>query len=448
MEAWRAVGSWLADVFLWLRGFPVRRTASFLMSSQWWEPEELKRYQDELLRRLIRHAYDNVPYYREVMQQRKLTPADFNGVEDLVKLPVLSKDEVRKNYHRLEARDCRGERFIRTTGGTTGEPLRVVTDKHTGVWSAAAFRRGYSWAGYRPGSGLAKLTGGSLGPGKETWRQRLRSWLTGEIFLPAFELSRENVKLYVEKIKNRRVRFLRGYTSTVYQLATLIREAGLRLTLEAVFTTAETIHPFQRQTIIETFGCPVFDGYGCGEINSVAFECEEHRGLHISQENVVVECLRGGERVKAGEMGKVTLTDLRNYAMPIIRYQNDDLASFATEPCSCGRGLPLLEKIHGRSNDFLVAADGRLVSGSFIPHLFRHTCGIRQVQVEQAEDRTLTIRMVKGPAWSLEEEKMVVQLLQKYLGGLEMHLEYVPEILPTPSGKLKFVISRAAEQIF
>jgi len=209
---------------------------------------------------------------------------------------------------------------------------------------------------------------------------------------------------------------------------------GIRF--KGVFTTAEKLFDYQRQFIAEQFNCNVYDGYGCGEIQSIAFECEKGKNLHISEEHVILELTNREKSIKEGS-GQVVLTNLDNYGMPFIRYQNGDVATYANEKCSCGRSLKLLSKIDGRTHDFITASDGSLIAGEFFPHLFGETRGIKQYQIVQLKRDELIFKIVRGNKYS-----------QKYIGkNVHIIIEFVDDIIATPSGKRHFTISKIPVKI-
>lgn len=436
------------DVARWqIRNPQMLQVRHFLQESQWWSAEEVKAYQEKRLHVLIKHAYEHIPYYRRVMQFRGLRPRDIRGLEDLAKLPVLNKETLRREWKALIADGTDPTAVsVRQTGGTTGEPLKVARDCSNGVYENAAFRRGLALSGHRQGESLVKLFGGTLGLAPIRRLDVLKARLAGEVFLAAFELRRENVHEYLSSIRCSGARFLRGYTSAITLLAKLMKETDERLQLQAIFPTAETLYDHQRDLIKERLG-DVFEYYGCGELNSIAFECSAHQGLHISQEHALLEILRDGEAVPEGEMGAVTMTTLQNYTMPLIRYQNSDVAILTSEPCPCGRSLTRIARIMGRMNDLLRTTDGELVSGAFIPHLFRTTTGIEQVQVIQETRERIVVKVVRGPEFAEAEIDGVVKTIRRYLGDVAVDIEYVSSIPTTGAGKLRSVISRVAEQL-
>jgi phenylacetate-CoA ligase len=267
--------------------------------------------------------------------------------------------------------------------------------------------------------------------------------LRGVIFLPAFEISRQNVAEYVRVVRRSGAEFLRGYATALYLMSKWMTEAELQLRLHAVFSTAEMLYAPQRALIADRLG-EVFDYCGCGEVNSIAFECDRHQGMHVSDEHVLVEVLRDGERVPEGEMGAMTLTTLQNRTMPLIRYQNGDLVAWSGQPCPCGRGLSRLVKLFGRANDLLLASDGRLVSGVFMPTFFTTVGlqGVKQVQLIQEEKDVIHLKVVKDVDYSDASLRPLLDVIARYLGDVKIDVEYASSIPAAPSGKIRYVISK------
>ena len=249
------------NVYFRLKGCRVPQVRRFLARSQFWAPARLRGLQDEALRDLVRYAYEHVPYYRAVMRERGLQPGDIRTQDDLRLLPVLTKEGLRRNWESLRSDEARRGVYLRRTGGSTGEPLGVLSDDANGDWENAAGVRGMGWMGYHEGDPIAVLFGGSLGLKQDSLRDRLRRALMGETFLPAFEIRPENALDYAGVITRKRLRFLRGYASALYILARLLRERGAALPLAGVSSTAETLLDFQRETMEQVYGCRVSDQY-------------------------------------------------------------------------------------------------------------------------------------------------------------------------------------------
>jgi len=433
------------DVVRWqFRDSHVLEARRFAAENQWRSPEQIRDHQDKTLHRLIEHVYKHVPYYRNVMQTRGLTPEDIRTTDDLTKLPVLDKQIFRQRWKEFISDEANPDMVrVRRTGGTTGQPLRIARDPMNAACENAAFYRGLGFSGYRRGEKIVKLFGGSLGLAPESRLTRFKARLSGELFLPAFEVSRENVAEYVRTIQQGRAEFVRGFASAVYLLARWMMEAGLQLRLNAVFSTAEMLYEPQSELITDRLG-EVFEYYGCGEVNSIAFECGMHNGLHVSDEHVFLEALRDGERVLDGEMGAVTLTTLQNYTMPLIRYQNGDVVACTSKACSCGRGLSRILKLLGRTNDLLLARDGRLISGVFMPAFLVRVDmqGVQQVQLIQETQDAIRLKVVRTTAYSIDSLRPLLEVIIRHLGDVKIKVEYVDSIPTAPSGKCRYVISK------
>jgi len=431
---------------LWwgLRGYRVQGVLDFLEESQWWPRPKLDALRDSKLRTLIRHCWEHVPYYRRIMEQIGVEPRDFSGVGDLPKLPVLTKDIIREQEHSLLASNIPVAKMYRgSTGGTTGEPVHVWHREEDKLLGSQCYVRGLAWAGLGPGTRRVKLFGGSLGLGHSPFKKLAARLLRPRtMLLPAFELTASNVSAYVDRIRRFGAKHLLGYASAVYLFAVLVEAAGLRCKLDAVFTTAEMLHEQWAETIGRVFHCKVVPYYGCGEVNSLAFICPDGGDYHTADEHVVIEVLKdGGECGLDGE-GAFVITDLDNYAMPLLRYCNGDEGVLAAEPCGCGRSLGRMVRIKGRTTEYLLSKNGDRISGTIIPHVFRLVKGVTfyQVVLEGAGD--VRIRIVASEDYdpSVEEAKLRY-VFRKHLGeGATVEFEYVDSIERASSGKLKLVV--------
>jgi phenylacetate-CoA ligase len=203
--------------------------------------------------------------------------------------------------------------------------------------------------------------------------------------------------------------------------------------------------PSERKVIEEAFLCKVTDLYGCEEVGLIASECEMHNGMHINMENNYVEFVDyQGNHVLPGQEGAIVVTSLLNRAMPIIRYKIEDIGILSERICSCGRHLPLLEKVRGRVADFLVRKDSSLVAGvSLVERTLTAIPGIDQMQIIQEDMDNITLTLVKNERFTEETQR---ELEKEFRGvfGTEMaiHFHYVPSIPPEHNGKYRFSISK------
>ena len=278
-------------------------------------------------------------------------------------------------------------------------------------------------------------------------KERLYHRLFNRLMLDCFALTESDVAGYVDAIEAFGAAVVVGYVSPLVVMAEHMLALGRRLPrVRAVLTGAEMLHDNQRQLLRQAFGAPVFNTYGCREVMLIASECNRQDGLHVAADHLLVETLdAGGEPVEGGP-GQVTLTDLHNYAMPLVRYRNGDVATSAPGPCPCGRGLPRLARLEGRELDLIRTADGRIVPGEFFPHLMKDFHGVREFQVEQLALDEVEIRLVCAPGLASEDRRRLADLVRRRVGDkVRLRLFEVDAIPRTPSGKRRVTISRLRE---
>jgi len=393
-----------------------------------------------------------VPYYNRVLKERSLTPGDIATVDDLHKLPILDKGSIRNNFpDKIVARNVRkGELMPSRTAGSTGEPLHFYVDRRSRSFCRAAFYRFLKWMGIEIGDTIAQIWAGpELNKTKGRIVSELKKSMLRIVTLNALKMDERHLATYAEKLAKLKPKLLYGYPSSMYILAEYMDKIGAKVEHDlAVSTTAEVLPNHQRDFIESFFHCRIFDLYGCGELNSIACECEKHGGLHIATEHVIVEIIpEDGSRSNA-ESGLVVITDLENYGMPFIRYANGDRSLLLKESCTCGRGLPLMASIEGRIYDVIRGLNGNTIYGGFIHKIlfgqldWISRFGIRQYQVIQETDRDLTVKIVSDIRPPRNDEEQLTPIIHRYLGRMNVRIQYVEGISPGESGKTRFVISK------
>lgn len=401
---------------------------------------ELLRVQERLLRTLLRRARAEVPYYAESFAGIDVERAPLSG------LPILSRADVRERKADLVSRAVPAARLLHGhTSGTTGSSLTLLWDVNVDVATNAVLWRHREWAGCPFGTRYASLLGRVVVPlGRRRppfWRWN-RAW--NQILFSSFHMSEEHLDLYADAMEAERVEFLEAYPSTAYVLARHLEARGRTVPLRAVFTSAEPLLAIQRETIERAFGCRVFDYLGSAERAIFAGECPEHRGLHLFDEYGVTEVLDDrGRPVPDGVAGRLVVTSLHNFAMPLIRYEIGDLSGIATEPCPCGRPLPLLLPVTTKAEDLVVLPDGRFISGSVLTHPFKPMTRIRESQIVQERPDLIRVLVVPRPGYDGRDERRLVDALRERLGaGVGVRVERVPAIPRGPRGKFRWVISK------
>ena len=405
-------------------------------------PEEMERLQLRKLRRLLDHARKHVPFYREEFRRLGVRDAgEIDSLRFLEQLPVVDKRLLKENRSAFAVENLRELPGVRAgrTGGTTGEPLRFHTDAETRASIWAAYYRFQGWTGVGLSDPKLVIWGAPVvRPGwRAEARRRLLAALEGNSYLDAFAISAVRFEELRRRLERGRFRHIRGYAQAVYELATIFRERGYRYPLASITTTAEPLFGEYRERFREVFECETFDQYGCGEVQSAAFECEQHAGLHVTRERCLLEIEAGGE---------VVLTDLDNLATPFIRYRNGDQAESAAGECPCGRPGPRLRRIHGRSGAVVQGAAGPRVHPEFFTHLLNETGiaasrNVLRYQVIQESRGALEWRIV-GEVLTAADRAILEDHLRRHLGALALTIRQVEEIPPGRSGKHRYVVVR------
>jgi phenylacetate-CoA ligase len=279
------------------------------------------------------------------------------------------------------------------------------------------------------------------GPVFRTW-DRLAMNL---IWVNVFDISEEQLEEEARRLARFQPKLIVGYATSLYQLARLIDRKGISgIHPSAIQSSAEVLTTEMRQAIEETFGCSVYDRYGCREMGNIAHECSEHQGLHILAENNYVEFLcPDGEPVEPGDEGLITVTNLNNLVMPLIRYQVGDIGIRSARDCACGRGLPLMDVVKGRISDVIRTPNGKLLHGEFFSHIMYNTEGIKAFQIIQKTSNELVIAIVPNARYQNKKELDRIESAILEYGDPEFDIVFQLQssIQATGSGKHRFVIS-------
>lgn len=409
-------------------------------------PDDLARKQDAAVRDLIDHAFEKVPYYRDVMRERKIEPGDIRGVADLRRLPILTKDVLRTQLERLVSTDQRpGELRTGNSSGTTGSPVTVLWDRRVEVANNAANWRARRWAGFDFGTPYASLLGRTIVPITRSappfWRWNA-PWR--QLLLSSFHLHEKNLPLYLDAMRARRCQFLDAYPSTAYILARHLVESGTTFPLRAVVCSSETLLPVQRAAIEQAFACRVFDVFSQAERVLFAMECEKHDGLHVQPEFGVHEIVDDdGEALPEGQFGRIVATGLQNYGMPLIRYDVGDVSAAMGGPCGCGRTLPRMAAVTTKAEDIVVTPEGRFISSSTLTHPFKPMVRIEKSQIVQETPDRVTVRIVRRPGYTDDDTRQLVTALGERLGpSVAIDVQFMEDIPRGPSGKFRWVVSK------
>lgn len=448
----------LRTVAATLRGFTLRRwrygpeseqLIADALERERWAPERLRAWQEERLAQLLHRAATRVPWYREHWQARRRR-GDTASAEILAHWPLLTKDPLREHPHAFIADDRQpGALFEVNTSGTTGKPLRLwrgraasrayyaILEARFRRWNGVTWREGWAILG-----GQAVVPPSAAGPPFWVWNRAMH-----QLYLSANHVSARNAPHFARALAAHRVTHLVTYTSSAAELARQFLATGSRYDgFTVVVTNAEPLHPWQRDVITRAFGVPVRETYGMVEIVAGASECPAGT-LHLWPDLGVTEVLAddADAPVMPGATGRLVCTSLINHDMPLIRYVVGDRASLPQDgaPCACGRTLPRLGPIEGRSNDMLIAPDGRRV---FWLNPVFYGLPVHEAQIDQERRDVVRIRYVPGDGFTDETARTVTERLRMRMGEITVVMERVAAIPRGPNGKFQAVVCRVKDE--
>lgn len=419
-----------------------RNTYKFLQESQWWSKKELECYQLHQLEALLKHAYENVPYYKKVFDERDLKPEDIQSKEDLTQLPILTKDIIRNNFHELLAKNIPGkDLFPVKTSGSTVSPLVFFWQKSMTIPKEEAFIWTiWNIAGYRFNEKRVDLS----------WeRSDKKLWqydpLERVIKLFSSALNENILYSYVKIIRQFHPKVLKGIPSNLVALADFMQKNRIPIppSIKIILCGSEMLYPWQKDLIEKVFHCRVFSFYGQTERIVLATECEESDYHHIFPEYGITEVIGSdGFPVKDEEAkGKIIGTGFNNYAMPFIRYDIGDIAVWSNKTCTCGRNYPLLRSIEGRENEYLISNTGELIPMISVSYssIMKN---VKQFQFYQNTNGKVRLKLVPLPTFTQDDAQKILADLRQELKDIEVELVYTENIPRTARGKFKYIIQK------
>lgn len=409
----------------------------------WLKKEELLKIQEKKLGMIVEHAYNNVDYYHQRFRSCKLRPQDIRKIEDLKKLPPTARQEVRANFPKgitaknIDLSQCTSY----STSGSTGIPLTVVVDPLGNDYRAGLFGRPFFECGLRLRDTMMFIGDSRHFPKNPYWFEKLH------ILRRTYFSASEPIDKQLPRISESKPDVIYSYSSYLFLLAKEAMESETnKLHPRLIFTTAEVLGDKERELIHNSTGAEIFDLYGSVETERLAWECSNHHGYHMDVDGSVIEFVKDNESVSAGEEGRVLVTCLYNYAMPLIRYDLGDVGVPSDESCSCGRGLPMMERIVGRKDDFITCVNGKVVSPIPIVNVIKSATGIKQYKVVQHSKTELSIFIVKDETFSQRTLEQVAEEVRKFVGAeMTICISVVEKIESEKSGKIRAIVSYVKE---
>lgn len=424
-----------------LSGYKVADYLSFLQEAQYWDKGKIEDYQNNELRKLIHHAYQNVQYYKELFDKYGYKPTDINTKDDLKKLPILTKSEIKKNRNKFLAKNILNNQLIfSSSSGSTGEPFQFYKTKDSESYLKAALLIAWSWMDYSIGDKYVKISMNS----RSSLKKRIQDLMNNCLYLSSTQISSTDFTSIAKKIIEYEPLFIRSYPVPLTVLASQIKEnfgyysgKGLR----AINTTGSTLTEKNRTEIESVFKVSIYDSYSC-EGGTVFSQCS-NKIYHPIEHYAISEFLEDDfSSIDIEKPLRHITTDLHNYSFPFIRYDTQDYIVLGEEKsCSCGREYRNIKKIKGRDSDILITPSGKyLIVENFVAY-FEWINEVDQIQIIQEQIDEITINLVVNESFKPETMIQIQKYWDDYIGdNVRVVVSIVNEILLTPTGKRRTVI--------
>jgi len=417
-----------------------------ILREQWKSSSEIEDMQNYKLSELVKHTYNTVPYYRNLFDSIKLKPDDIKTIHDLPKIPIMSS----KNYRNIPFEEILSKKtnlnkcVITSTNGTSGLPLKIVFNKRDNSRLNSNWIRPLIANGVKPWHKRAIFSRPSVLPDKKKWYQYFGLWRSKMISIF------EEPDVWIAKLQAYRPEIIYGYSGTLKLLAQYIitkKITGIKPRI--LFGVSEMLDEECRKLVYEAFHAKIVDLYGAAETGCISWECPTCTEYHLNADTTIVEFLKEDQKVPFGCEGRIIVTNLHSFAMPIIRYELNDIGAASNKKALCGRGLPSMKIISGRSDDFIVLPSGRLLSPRFFSATMREVTGIYQWKVTQDDSGHIIILIVPSKEFSTDIGSRLKEKIFKNAGEkFKLKIQTVDEIPPDPSGKLRAVVSTATNNAF
>ncbi|MFQ6083733.1 MAG: phenylacetate--CoA ligase family protein [Candidatus Aminicenantia bacterium] len=428
-----------------LRGENIAKKIKELQETQYYSVAELQNYQTEKLKEILSTSKETVPYFREIIKDSK--PDNINSI------PILTKEIIRKNMKRMFNPKIPKWNFIKySSSGITGEPIVLFLERSAVGYYHAAQWRGFSWHGVELGARGIKIWGVPISL-KSRIIEKLKDKITTRIRISAFDMEKLKVKKIWNKIVKYKPEYMYGYASALYLFASLLEEnnlEGKELGLKLIVSSGEVLYEFQREKLKKFFQCPVANEYGACEVGIIAFECPRE-SMHITSENIYIEVVDEDNVPREPTYeGKIIVTSLRNFGFPIIRYELGDVVVLSERECTCGIRLPLLEKINGRTSDFVLTNAGKKIHSEFFSYLNREliTRGyiLREFKIVQKKKNELIVFLLKNENLDKQVEYFISDMIKKHIdSSMAVKFEYIEKIDLEKSGKKRYFVNEISQ---
>ncbi len=408
----------------------------YYLAKMWrnpWKPyKEIEKLQLKNLKAVVTHAYEHSPFYHEKYRKAGLHPEHINSLEDIMKVPFTTKEELRESGNNVLARDIPPrDHCYMTTSGSSGEKLDVIHSRDFRAVVHAIFSRIYLTWGIKP---FKKMTYIRYEPLTLSLIERLG--ILNVKYISTFLDMESQFDLLLKQNPD----VLVGHPPDLIDMARLALSTGITLNLDIVGSNSEVLTLKEREFLEKTFHCPVYEEYSAVEVGFVAQNCKKKR-MHIISDSVLVEILKEGEPVAPGEKGEVVVTSLFRNATPFIRYSLGDVASLSQDECDCGMTFPVIDGIEGRKDDFIVLPSGKEIPPTRIVPLFFNLTFMKEFTAVQTSSKKVIINIVPCKTFCERDREYLLELVRNELTGMDIEIKCVKSLEKTAYGKKCAVIN-------
>ena len=389
-----------------------------------WTFEKFYEFQYGKLKGILKHTYENVPFYKSYWKKNGVKPSDIKCLEDLQKIPIITKDDLKGDSNTFFARNLKHRRnMYRDTSGTSGRSTRFYRDENTVAALYGTLEYYKDIIGLTPNDvemyapSLAKETNLLS---SDSLRFGFHSPIINKVIFPSDFVGDAAFKTYIKFIKKFKIKYASGFHSTFFAFAKYVRSKNEAVKFKRVLLSGEVLYNFQRKFIEKSFGCEFFQGYGSAESIIRCCECTKHKGMHISPIGIAEVKDRGLEG-----KGDLVMTTLTNYLFPLIRYNIKDGVTLSNKKCGCGRPFPRLMNVEGRSNEFIMLPTGECLHHASLVWIAVYVSGIEDIYFLQHEDYGLDVLVVKEKKGNANEiRRRIGNKLNQYLKDKKGKLKY------------------------
>lgn len=436
----------LYNIYQKLNNRDVNNKLEKLLFNQTLSKDEIKEIQKIKLYNLLIYAVSNVPYYIKMAKKNNIYINKTNPYEALENFEILTKETVNKFANDLENKKIKEKIHLNYSGGSTGKPVKIKRNQSSYDYASASAKRSDLWAGHNFYDSSFIFWGANR-DFRNTSKDIISKLVFKKYKFNTFNWTDEKILEIYKLLKIKKPHTILSYASSLSTFVCTLKKFNIPKSdykPKSIIVSADMLYDFQRAEIEDFFNTKIFNRYGCREVGVIASECPAHNGLHISEDTLYVEIVDDkGNKTNEGQIGNILITDLTNYAMPLIRYKIEDLGSYKNnEKCICDIPFNMISSLNGRVTENIVTPEGIIVNGAALSTLVPRMNNIKQLQLIQEAIDFVKVKVVKNENFSERDQQDLINTLKnKTSFKIQYEVEFVDRIINEKSGKFRFIIN-------